>query len=210
MTEGKHYAATKLTARGRRIRRLWRRLLLWGGIAAAVLALITADRTGLFGRRQGPDIPRYHGKTFRVANVVDGDTIDIEIPDGDRRCTRIRLWGVDTPETIRPDWPVEHFGPEAGRFTRRVTRGRDVRLELLPHRTRDKFGRLLSYVYLPDGRMLNRVLIEEGLGFADPRFNHLYKTEFARLQTEARRARRGLWERPNPDHLPYYLQKTSK
>ena len=43
---------------------------------------------------------------------------------------------------------------------------------LLPHRTRDKFGRLLNYVYLPDGRMLNRVLIEEGPGFADPRFNH--------------------------------------
>ncbi|HDY65881.1 MAG TPA: hypothetical protein ENH84_06585 [Phycisphaerae bacterium] len=207
---GKHHTAAKLTARGRRIRRLGRKLLLWTAVVTAVLALIAADQGGLFGQRQGPDMPRYHGKTFRVTRVMDGDTFDVEIPDGRWGCTRIRLWGVDTPETVKPDWPVEHFGPEASQFTRRAIHRGDVRLELLPHRTRDKYGRLLGYAYLPDGRMLNRVLIENGLGFADPRFNHPYKTEFARLQAAARRNKRGLWENPNPDHIPYYLKKAAE
>ena len=57
---------------------------------------------------------------------------------------------------------------------------------------------------LPDGRMLNRALVREGYGYADPRFDHKYKSEFARLQREAIKAERGLWKDVSPSDLPYH------
>lgn len=171
-------------------------------------ALILADRLGVFGQRTLPDFETYHGKTFRVTRVIDGDTLDIDHPDrrNGHRTTRIRLWGVDTPETVRQNTPVRHFGPEASEFTKRRCRNAHVRLQLLPERTRGLHGRLLAYVYLPDGRMLNAELIVRGCGYADPRFDHPRKREFAGLQRQARDRRRGLWENARPEDLPHYYQ----
>lgn len=166
------------------------------------------DRTGLFGTRQGSDLSRYHNRAFLAVNVVDGDTLDIDCPDGPIHRTRIRLWGVDTPECVHPDRPVEHFGPEASKFTLRAVHGRPVRIELLAHQTRDKYNRLLAYVYLDDGTMLNRELIRRGLGFADLRFAHRYSTEFKTLMDRARAERAGLWAQPETDHLPDYLPES--
>ena len=69
---------------------------------------------------QAYDFEKYHAKTFTVAGVVDGDTIDIDIPDGRNKTTRIRLWGVDTPETKNPKLGVMYFGPEAADFTKKL------------------------------------------------------------------------------------------
>jgi len=196
----------RLTKRQRRLRYALRKAAKAAAVVAVVAALVAADRAGLFGRRPRPDKVRYDGRTFPVARVVDGDTLDVETPDGDRPQTRVRLWGVDTPEMVKPDAPVRHFGPEASRFAKDLCAGKRVTLRLEPHRTRGKYGRLLAYVVLPDGRMLNRMLVEGGFGYADPRFEHSYKAEFADLQAKARAAGRGLWKDVTEAELPYYYR----
>lgn len=127
------------------------------------------------------------GATAFVERAVDGDTL--LLAGG----TRVRLLGVDTPETKRPDWPVEPFGPEAHEFTREHVEGRSVRLEFDKER-RDKYGRVLAYVYLDDW-FLNEELIRAGMGRAI--LNHPYsesmKRRFRAAQREAQRDRKGIW-----------------
>ena len=201
----------KLTGSQRRRRYALRRVGWALAAAAVLLAMYVADQQGIFGRIAGPvrdDFTRYHGKSFRVTHVVDGDTIDIDEPDRGAPATRIRLWGVDTPETKHPNKPVQHFGPEATVFTTRACEGKTVRLELLSGNTRDKYGRLLAYVHLPGGTMLNRELIRQGYGYADPRFPHPLTSEFQQLQAQARAADAGLWKDVKPEDLPYYMSKS--
>lgn len=93
----------------------------------------------------------------KVVKIVDGDTIKVKIGGSTET---VRLIGVDTPETVHPNRPVEYFGKEASAFTKRMANGKSVRLEDDPECTnRDKYGRLLRYVYLPDGTMLNGLII---------------------------------------------------
>ncbi len=201
-------SSAKLTGRQRRLRRGLRSAAWFAVAAAVIISLVVADRAGLFGTRPLDDRAKYDGVACRVVRVVDGDTLDVNIPDGRNAHTRIRLWGVDTPETHRPHTPVQHFGPEASDFTERLAMGREVTLRLEPVRkTRDnaEYNRLLAYVILPDGRMLNRLLVAQGYGYADPRYQHTFMDDFLDLQDQAHAARRGLWANPNPDHLPYYL-----
>ena len=200
----------KPTVRMRRLRYLARRAV-WAAVIVAVgAALIAADRRGLFGLAIEPDYGRYHGRSFRIVKVVDGDTLDVNVRDdrAGRQTTRIRLWGVDTPETVKPDTPTQHFGPEASACTKRLCSGRRVRLELVKGSTRGTHGRLLAYVILPDGRTLNAVLIAEGYGYADPRFDHPRKSEYRSLQRRARKGGLGLWESARQKDLPYYYQDT--
>ena len=175
-----------------------------------IAGLVLADRLGVFGRAPKGDAAKYHEKTFHVTHVVDGDTLDVDLPDGAYPRTRVRLWGVDTPETVKANTPVQHFGPEAGAFTRRMTLHQPVRLELVGRETRDKHGRLLAYVFLPDGQMLNRLLVEQGYAYADPRYDHPHKAEFARLQRKALKAGLGLWAEVRQDDLPYYYRTRLK
>lgn len=203
-------ARPKLTRRRRKLLYAARRLLVWGCVAVVLAGLLLADHWGVFGRAPATDFRKYHGKVVRVVKVVDGDTLDVDLPDGKRRTTRIRLWGVDTPEVVKPDTPPQHFGPEASAFTKRLCEGRRVKLELDPDRTRGKYGRLLAYVLLDDGRMLNRVLVREGYGYADPRYDHGYKVEFLREQRRAIRAGRGLWATVREADLPYYWRGAIK
>jgi len=200
----------KLSPSLRRARYAARRVA-WAAVTCLVVAaLVLADRAGLFGRAPTPDVEKYHLKSFTVVNVVDGDTIDLDCPDGDWPHTRVRLWGVDTPETVKPDTPREHFGHEASEFTKAATLGQTVTLELESRQTRDKYNRLLAYVFLPDARMLNRMLVETGYGYADPRYDHRYKDEFARLQRMAMKAGAGLWKDVRQQDLPYYYQGALK
>ena len=202
--------ATKLTGRQRRLRYAVRKAMRVAAIAAVVAGLIAADHVGAFGRAPLPDDVKYHGKSFRVVHVVDGDTLDVNIDDRGRDHTRIRLWGVDTPETVKPGAPVERFGRQAGAFAKQAAFDKQVRLELDPCQTRDKYGRLLAYVILPDGTMLNRVLIEEGYGYADPRYEHRLRDEFMRRQRKAMRAGRGMWTGIRQRDLPYYYRDRLK
>lgn len=153
------------------------------------------------------DFEKYHAKTFAVANVVDGDTIDIDIGDGSYPHTRIRLWGVDTPETKKPDAPVGYFGPEASEFTSKLVLGKRVAVYLEKGRTRGKYGRLLAYIRLPDNKFLNEVLIAEGFGYADLRFRHSFYNEYKQLESAARSQKKGLWEKVTREQLPEWLRR---
>jgi len=176
--------------------------------AAAVTAIVVADRSGVFGRRAIPDDARYDGQTAVAVHVVDGDTLDIDIPDGDRPRTRIRLWGIDTPEIAQDDRPAAHFGPEAAALARQLVKGKPVRIQLEPQgRTRGTYHRLLAWVYLEDGRMLNALLVERGMAYADPRFPNSRSRELWRLQTAARKDRRGLWKTARAADVPKHVRR---
>jgi len=137
--------------------------------------------------RFGDPPPR--SATAYVVRAVDGDTIEVAL-DGGRE--DVRYIGIDTPETVKPDTPVQCFGPQAHRFNARLVTHRRVRLVFGVER-RDIYGRLLAYVYLGD-RFVNAELARRGLArtLTIPP-NDRFARRFERLQTVAARAGRGLW-----------------
>ncbi len=154
------------------------------------------------------DFQKYHAKTFTVVKVVDGDTIDIDIPDVNDSYTRIRLWGVDTPETKNPNVGLMYFGPEAAEFATKLVLGKPVTVYLDEgNNTRGKYGRLLAYVQLPDGRFLNEALLTEGYAYADLRFRHSLYNKYKQLDASARGLKKGLWEKVAREQLPEWLQR---
>ena len=163
-------------------------------IACVILVLTWLDQRGylLF---EGDLFHRYDQQTFRVVRVVDGDTLDIATPDGDQTTMRIRLWGIDTPELARGDHEAEPFAQEATDLTVALADRQWVRLQLEPHRVHGTFGRVLAYVHLPDGRVLNEVILLAGLAKVDDRWPHRQMDHYDLLETSARKNRRGLWRR---------------
>jgi micrococcal nuclease len=131
--------------------------------------------------------------------VVDGDTIDITIGGHD---DTVRLIGIDTPETVKPDAPVECFGAEASaHLAALLPAGTPVRLER-DEVARDRFGRLLAYVYL-DQTFVNLELVEQG--YAEARTygdNESLAGPFAAAEATARDAGRGLWGACGGPHVP--------
>jgi micrococcal nuclease len=124
-----------------------------------------------------------------VTRAVDGDTIEVRLGDAEED---VRYIGVDTPETVKPDTPVECFGPQASAFNHRLVEGRRVRL-VFDEERRDVYGRLLAYVYLGN-RLISAELLRRGLARTltippDDRFAGRFK----RLEIAAARAGRGLW-----------------
>jgi micrococcal nuclease len=131
----------------------------------------------------------------RVTRHVDGDTVHITLenpPEGFNRLEKIRMIGVDTPETVHPSKDVEYFGRESSDFTKNTLLDRDVYLAL-DWDTRDRYGRLLAYIYMPDGRCHNAELIRRGYAYAYTRFPFQFLEEFRALEREARAAKAGLW-----------------
>lgn len=135
-------------------------------------------------------VPVWGGETGTVLEVIDGDTLRVDL---NGEIERVRLIGVDTPETVHPQKPVERFEKEASAFTTLLALHRVVRLEADPHSNRDKYGRLLRYVYLPDGKLLNAEIIAHGYGHAYTRFPFEKIEEFRSLERQARQESRGLW-----------------
>jgi micrococcal nuclease len=126
---------------------------------------------------------------YLCTRVIDGDTIAVE-KNGKKE--KVRLIGVDTPETVHPFKPVEYFGKKASEFTRKNVEGKRVRLEY-DWQNRDKYGRLLAYVYIEDGTFLNAEIIRQGYGFAYTRYPFKYLEDFRQYEREARGNNRGLW-----------------
>jgi micrococcal nuclease len=122
----------------------------------------------------------------QVKRVIDGDALELTTGE------KVRLIGVDTPETKDPRKPVQYFGKEATAFTTQLAEGKRGRLAYDQQR-RDKYRRTLAYVYLDDGTFINAEIIKQGFGFAYTRFPFKYLEEFRRLEREAREAKRGLW-----------------
>ncbi len=154
------------------------------------------------------DLEKYHTKAFTVVNIVDGDTIDIDIADNGYDHTRIRLWGIDTPETKSEEYGVMYFGPEAAEFTKKITLGKTATIYLdASNKTRDKYDRLLAYVQLPDCRFLNEALLSEGFAYADLRFRHSFYNKYQQLEAGARSLKKGLWEKVTREQLPEWLKR---
>jgi micrococcal nuclease len=154
------------------------------------------------------DFVKYHAKSFDVLKVVDGDTIDIDISDEPYGHTRLRLLGIDTPETKNPEVGVMYFGPEAAEFTGNLVLGKAVTVYLDEgNRTRGKYGRLLAYVKLPEAGFLNEVLLREGFAYADLRFHHSFYNKYKQLESGARGLKKGLWQKVTYEQLPRWLQE---
>lgn len=179
-------------------------------IALLILAIVILDHLGCLSQFPQEDRQRYHQRTFTVTRVVDGDTIILDIPDvhTNQDTTRVRLWGVDTPETVHPQLPVMHYGPEASNFVRELVEGKEVTIVLEPHQnTRDIYDRLLVYVYLPDNRMLNELLLSQGYAYAEERFDHVLRDRFIQLQSEAQSQQLGLWRDAQPSDWPEWYRR---
>jgi micrococcal nuclease len=216
-------------------------------IAAAAVLLVAVDRTAIRpalryqrtltqSQQNAGDFEKYHSKAFAVVKAVDGDTIDIDIPDGKYNDTRIRLWGVDTPETKDPRTGPMYFGKEASDFTTKLALGKRVAIFLDANNgtrrkdpntrdkdpnakdkdlnakaedpnTRDKYHRLLAYVQLPDGNFLNEELLSEGYAYADLRFKHGLYNKYKQLESAARKEKKGLWAGVTFEQMPPWVQR---
>ena len=161
---------------------------------AAVLVVIAVSH----GCGDGDDSDEPSGPvSARVTHVVDGDTIDVRMADGDEET--VRYIGIDTPETVKPDTPVQCGGPEAHAVNERLVGDRTVTLRFGAER-RDVYGRLLAYVYLRRAGakplFVNAELVRRGLArtLTIPP-NDSFADLFARLAAAAGAAGRGLWGR---------------
>lgn len=124
--------------------------------------------------------------TYRVARVVDGDTVVL------RGLGTVRLIGIDTPETVDPRRPVQRFGKEAAAALRSMVGGRDVVLEYDLDRA-DRYNRTLGYLYLTDGTFVNLEMIRRGYAHAYVKYPFREMSRFRAAEREARTAERGLW-----------------
>jgi micrococcal nuclease len=130
--------------------------------------------------------------TYKVLKVVDGDTLDI---DYDGVVERVRLIGINTPESVDPRRPVECYGKEASDYAKDILEGEQVKIEFdNSQQRRDQYDRLLAYVYLDDGQMVNRKMIADGYAY-EYTYNtpYKYQSEFKSLQAIAKNLNRGLW-----------------
>jgi len=129
---------------------------------------------------------------YKVTKVVDGDTIKIEIGG---KIETVRLIGADTPEVVDPRKPVQCFGREASAKTKEWLTGREVKIETdSTQGERDKYGRLLLYIYRDDGLFINKELIAQGYAH-EYTYDIPYKfqKEFKVAEKSAREAGNGLW-----------------
>lgn len=129
---------------------------------------------------------------YSVIKVIDGDTLSVDI---DGKIEVLRLIGINTPETVDPRKTVECFGKEASAKAKELLTGKRVRLEADPTQgERDKYGRLLRYVFLEDGNFFNDAMIREGYAYeytySAP---YKYQDQFNEAEKEARDKKFGLW-----------------
>jgi micrococcal nuclease len=157
-------------------------------LAVALVRGCGDDDEGSDGRGGAADTPTAEQVTGEVVEVTDGDTIEVELDGG---IEDVRYIGVDTPE-VDPNIGVECFGSDASELNARLVEGERVRLAFDAER-RDRYGRLLAYVYVGD-TFVNAELLRRGaartLTIAP---NDSFAERFARLAQEAANAGRGLW-----------------
>lgn len=128
--------------------------------------------------------------TYHVTEFVDGDTIKVDM---NGTTETIRFIGIDTPETHDPRKPVECFGQAAAAHTKEIIGDQPVRLEADSLSTnRDRYNRLLRYVYTADNKLVEAEVIRDGYAFAYTSFPFSKLEEFRQYEKEAREANRGL------------------
>jgi len=171
----------------------------------SVLATLFLFISGYYNFYSPKDITKTLGTnapgTYKVIQFEDGDTITIDL-NGTKE--RVRFIGVDTPETQDPRKPVQCFGKAASNFTKQLIGDSYIRLESDPlSSNRDRYDRLLRYIYLPDNRLVQAEIIKQGYGFAYVSFPFTKSDEFRAYEKEARQASRGLWNGCQPTKNQY-------
>ncbi len=122
----------------------------------------------------------------RIVYVIDGDTVILKNHE------RVRLIGIDAPEIDSKYHRGEPFGKEAKKYLKELIEGKEVTLKDGPE-PRDKYGRRLAFIYLPDGVFVNEVMVREGYAEAYRRFPHKYREHFLELEAEAKGNESGMW-----------------
>lgn len=138
-------------------------------------------------------------KLYSVVRVVDGDTIVISYNNTN---TKVRLLGINTPETVDPRKTVECFGKEASLYTKQLLQDRQVSIVFdQTQGEKDKYGRLLAYVYRDDDLFVNKDLVVNGYAYEYTYHTpYLFQKEFKDAQTTARQEQRGLWNQNMCSH----------
>jgi len=161
------------------------------GVTLLIVGITTAGQH--FGWLNIPkqQIQEHNPGLYSVKRFVDGDTITVDMNGKDET---VRMIGIDTPETHKPNTPVQCYGPAAAAYTKNLIGDQKVRLEADPtNQNRDRYDRLLRYVYLPDGRLVEEELIRNGYGFAYTSFPFTKKETFAGLENLAKTENKGMW-----------------
>ena len=164
-------------------------------VIGLVIFLIFLAITGVSQRFSGETKQEVKGESLvAVERVVDGDTIVVNL---NGKSETVRLIGIDTPEIAHGNTKAECFGQEAKRKSGEILSGQLVRLEEDESQSnRDKYNRLLRYVFLADGTLVNQLLIEEGFAFEYTYdIPYKYQEEFKDAQVVAREEEIGLWSR---------------
>ncbi len=141
-------------------------------------------------------LERHQPGLYAIDHFIDGDTVAVDM---NGHVESVRFVGIDTPETHKPDTPVQCYGPEASAYTERLIGRNKVRLVSDSLSTdRDRYGRLLRYIYLPDGTFVNEQLVKEGYAFYYPYFPFGKSAAFKADEEAAIAARKGLWSKCKP------------
>lgn len=174
----------------------WRRHKFKLLLTLIVLLAVVATQSGWLDSAS-KTIQQSDPGLYAIDHYVDGDTIAVNM---NGTVETIRFIGVDTPETHKPNTPVQCYGPEAAAHTKaQISKFGKVRLQADPLDTnRDVYGRLLRYVYLPDGTLLDEQIIQQGYGFAYLDFPFSKKAQFAADGQAAQSAKAGLWAACQP------------
>lgn len=178
-----------------------RRKRIWILIGAVLLIAIgvTAHQLGWMKPINPATFLRYEPGSYAIKTFVDGDTVVVDMDGTDET---IRFIGVDTPETHKPNTPVQCYGPLAAAYTKK--RIGSSRIRLVSDRlttNRDRYNRLLRYVMLDDGTTLNKELVEKGYGFAYD-FPFARNQEFHDAMDSAHKSNAGLWGSCKPYQDP--------
>jgi endonuclease YncB( thermonuclease family) len=159
-------------------------------VSLITLAIALAQQQGYF-KTAAKVAEKSQPGLYQVTNFTDGDTLTVDMNGTPEK---VRFIGVDTPETHDPRKSVQCFGQAAANFTRGFIGNNRIRLEADPANTdRDRYQRLLRYVYLPDGRLVNAEIIKQGYGFAYTYFPFTKLEEFKGYQKQAETNKLGLW-----------------
>lgn len=190
-------------------RPLRRRRFVRRGIFFTLLLLLASallDRSGVF-RYAGDDWRNFDKKTFLVTRVADGDTLTVRSLAGGPE-TRVRLIGIDAPELNSRSRPgSDHWAHEARHALAMRTKGKLVLLRLDDTETRDRYQRLLAYVYLDTSENLNLAMVREGHAYAHRRYPHGLRRSFEQAEADARRKGRGLWQDVTVDQMPSWRRE---
>jgi endonuclease YncB( thermonuclease family) len=168
----------------------WQRHKFKLAVFLLVLLIIVISQSGWL-KNTPATLQQNQPGQYSINHFIDGDTIAVNMNGS---IETVRMIGVDTPETHKPNTPVQCYGPQATDFTKTLIGQSSVRLQADPLDTnRDRYGRLLRYVYLPDGRLVETELINNGYGFAYTQFPFQKSAEFMANEEAAKGAKKGLW-----------------